>query len=154
MQVSTSRFGVLEVEPEQLINFPQGMVGFPRLRDYFFMPVPENTYFLWMQAKDDPEIAFLVVDPFLFFSDYKVELSDDACNFLEIKEPHEATILVVATIPPQGVYKMTVNLLAPVVVNQEKHLAAQVILDSSGYRTAHPLFQKMPPAPLRQVAAR
>ncbi|HAA89120.1 MAG: Flagellar assembly factor FliW [Thermoanaerobacterales bacterium 50_218] len=146
MEVNTTRFGVVEVEPEQLISFPQGMVGFPELKEYFFVPLQGTEYFVWMQAKDDPDVAFLMTDPFLFFPDYRVELSDSVCEFLQLREPRQATVLAVVTIPPEGVCGMTANLLAPVVINHEKRLGQQVILESSGYRTRHPLFGNLPPA--------
>lgn len=151
MQVETARFGVLEVDRERLLTFPQGMVGFPHLQRYFFVPVPENNLFVWLQALDDPEIAFLMVDPFIFFPDYDVHLSEADCEFLQLGHPDEATLLTVVTIPPEGVRGMTANLLAPVVINVRKALGRQVILDGSGYRTKHLLFRNVP-EPARRCA--
>lgn len=149
MRVKTARFGVLEVDHERLLSFPQGMVGFPHLQRYFFVPVPENNVFAWLQAFDDPDIAFLMVDPFVFFPDYDVHLSVADRNYLQINHPGEVTLLTVVTIPPRdGVRGMTTNLLAPVVINNVKALGRQVILDGSGYCTKHLLFrhvlEKMP----------
>ncbi len=143
MEVHTSRFGVLEVDPERLVKFPRGMVGFPELKEYFFVPVPENSVFAWMQAKDDPDVAFLMVDPFVFFPDYAVELGPDVCSFLQLESPAEATVLTVVTIPPEGVRAMTTNLLAPVVINHVRGVGQQVILEGSGYRTKHLLFRAL-----------
>ncbi|NPV28891.1 MAG: flagellar assembly protein FliW [Firmicutes bacterium] len=144
MQVKTSRFGVLEVAPERMIRFPRGMVGFPDLKEYFFVPVPESTVFAWMQARDEPDVAFLMVDPFVFFPDYQVELSEGVCNFLQLENPGDATLLTVVTIPPQGVKGMTTNLLAPVVINHAKGLGQQVVLETREYHTKHPLFRLDP----------
>ncbi|MDH7576917.1 MAG: flagellar assembly protein FliW [Bacillota bacterium] len=151
MQVKTSRFGSLEVAPERLIRFPRGMVGFPGLKEYFFVPVPENTVFAWMQAKDDPDVAFLMVDPFVFYPDYQVELSEGVCHFLQLRNPGEATLLTVVTIPAQGVKGMTTNLLAPVVINHVKGLGQQVVLETGEYHTKHPLFRFLPPTAARRA---
>jgi len=141
MQVNTTRFGPIEVAEESLLYFPEGMVGFPHLKKYFFVPVPNNDVFAWMQSQNDPDIAFLMVDPFIFFPDYDVELSDSVCASLQIKDRKEVTLLTVVTIPPQeGVRGMTTNLLAPVVINHVKGIGKQVILDGSGYKTKHLLF--------------
>lgn len=144
MLVNTTRFGTLDVDPERMLIFPRGMIGFPHLKEYFFVPVPENDVFAWMQSKEDPDVAFLMVEPFLFFPDYEVNLSEDVCSFLEIKEPREAMVLTVVTIPPEGVKAMTTNLVAPVVINHTKGLGDQVVLESGGYHTKHLLFRHTP----------
>lgn len=151
MQVNTTRFGVLEVTPERIVKFPRGMVGFPDLKEYFFVPVSGNDVFAWMQAKDSPDVAFLMVDPFVFFPDYRVELGEAVCDFLQLKNPGESTLLTVVTVPPQGVWGMTTNLLAPVLINHVKGLGQQVVLESSGYHTKHLLFRHVPPSAARHV---
>lgn len=145
MEVYTERFGTLEVAPEKILRFPWGMVGFPELNEFFFVPVPNNDVFAWMQSVDSPDVAFLMVDPFVFFPDYEVDLPEAICEFLEIKDPSDATLLTVVTIPSRNVREMTTNLLAPVVINPVKGLGRQVILESSGYRTKHLLFHRVPP---------
>jgi flagellar assembly factor FliW len=141
MQVNTTRFGTLEVAEENLLYFPQGMVGFPHLKKYFFVPVPENDVFAWMQSQSDPDTAFLMVDPFIFFPDYDVKLNESVCASLKIREQQGVTLLTVVTIPPKdGVRGMTTNLLAPVVINHAKGIGGQVILDGSEYKTKHLLF--------------
>ncbi|HAF16781.1 MAG: flagellar assembly protein FliW [Syntrophomonadaceae bacterium] len=141
MQVNTTRFGTLEVAEENLLYFPEGMVGFSHLKKYFFVPVTNNDVFAWMQSQSDPDTAFLMVDPFIFFPDYDVQLNESVCASLQIKDREEVTLLTVVTIPPQeGVRGMTTNLLAPVVINHVKGIGRQVILDGSGYKTKHLLF--------------
>ncbi|HHW39813.1 MAG TPA: flagellar assembly protein FliW [Syntrophomonadaceae bacterium] len=151
MEVYTARFGTLEVAPEKVLRFPRGMVGFPELKEFFFVPLPDNDVFVWMQAVNNPDVAFLMVDPFVFFPDYEVDLSEAVCEFLGIKDPSDATLLTVVTIPSRNVQEMTTNLLAPVVINHVKGVGQQVILESSGYRTKHLLFHRVPPHEARRA---
>lgn len=144
MQVVTARFGTLEVEPEKVLKFPRGMVGFPELKEFFFVPLPENDVFVWMQAVSNPDVAFLMVNPFVFFPDYEVDLPEAVRKFLEINDPSDVTLLTVVTIPSRNVREMTTNLLAPVVINHVKRIGSQVILESSSYRTKHLLFHRVP----------
>lgn len=145
MQVKTARFGVIDVDTERLLNFPQGMVGFPALKRYFFVQVPDSNIFVWLQSFDDPDIAFLMVDPFVFFPDYDVRLDETTCESLQLSSADEAALLTVVTIPArEGVRGMTTNLLAPVVINHVQSLGQQVILDGSSYRTKHLLFRHLP----------
>jgi len=141
LQVNTTRFGMIEIEEEKLLTFPVGMVGFPHLKKYFFVPVPGNDVFAWMQAQGDPDVAFLMVDPFIFFPDYNVKLDQQIRDSLQISDRKQVTLLTTVTIPArEGVQGMTTNLLAPVVINHERAVGQQVILDGSGYKTKHLLF--------------
>lgn len=145
MQVATTRFGVLEVGPEQLLSFPSGLIGLPELRQFFFVPVSGNRCFIWMQSTARPEIAFLMADPFPFFPGYRPDLDDQICREMGILKPEDALLLTVVTVPREGVRGMTANLLAPVVINHRERTGRQVILDRSGYRTRHRLFPDQGP---------
>lgn len=140
MLVETLRFGRLEVAEEALIKFPPGLPGFEYLKRFFFVPLPDNPAFVWLQAEADPAVAFLMADPFLFFPGYSVELGDQEKAFLEVSGPEDLLVYAVVTVPPEGVRQMTANLLAPVVINRRARLGLQVILDGSGYCTKHRLF--------------
>lgn len=144
MLVETLRFGALEVAEEDLIRFPLGLPGFEHLKQFFFVPLPDNPAFVWLQAKADPAVAFLLADPFLFFPGYSVELGEAEKALLEAGGPEEIVVYAVVTIPPGGVREMTANLLAPVVINRRARLGLQMILDGSGYSTKHRLFPNRP----------
>lgn len=146
MLVETFRFGALEVAEEELIQFPLGLPGFEHLKQFFFVPLPDNPAFVWLQAKADPAVAFLLVDPFLFFPGYSIELGEAEKTFLEAGGPEDILVYAVVTIPPSGVREMTANLLAPVVINRRARLGLQMILDGSGYTTKHRLFSDSPGA--------
>ncbi|MDN5346732.1 MAG: flagellar assembly factor FliW [Clostridia bacterium] len=140
MQVNTSRFGVLEVNPEELLTFPHGIPAFEHLRSFFFCPVPENPAFTWLQAVDDPDVAFLLVDPFLFFPGYEIELSEAVKKELKIKEPQDVLVLATVTIPDGNLSRMTANLAGPLVINRAARLGLQLILEDKKYTTKHRLI--------------
>jgi flagellar assembly factor FliW len=149
MRCPTTRFGELEVVPDAVIIFPQGVPGFMHLREFFFVPVPENPAFFWLQALAAAEVAFLVTDPFLFFPDYVVDLPAAAKELLGAEQPEDVSVHVILRVPAGGsAADITANLLAPVVVNRRLRRAAQVVLDGSGYPLRAPLF-----APSRKAAA-
>jgi flagellar assembly factor FliW len=143
VRVVTERFGELEVAESDLLRFSQGVPGFEHLKEFFLLPVPGNPLFVWLQAVQDPAVAFLLVDPFPFFPDYAVELGESETRFLEASGPEELAVYAVTTIPPEGVREMTANLLAPVVLNLRARLGLQTILDGSGYSTRHRLFRQV-----------
>ncbi|MDN5326566.1 MAG: flagellar assembly factor FliW [Moorella sp. (in: firmicutes)] len=141
MQVMTSRFGTLEINPSDLFHFPQGIPAFEHLKEFFFYPIPENPAFTWLQAVNDPEVAFLLVDPFLFFPSYAVELPASLQEELAIKEPADALVYAVVTIPDGDIRRATANLVAPMVINRTARLGRQFVMEGTRYTTRHPLFR-------------
>lgn len=144
MQIQTTRFGLLEVDEQEVIKFPSGMLGFEDLTEYVLVPVPNNPAFTWLQAVREPAVAFLMVDPFLFFQGYEVELKSRHEETLQVDGPDQVAVYAVVTIPPTGVKDMTANLVGPVAVNLAKKRGLQLILDGTDYTTRHRLFPEQP----------
>ena len=62
MRIRTARFGVLELNNDRVIHFPWGMPGFEGLKRYVLLEYdPEPLR--WLQAVDDPNVAFIVCPP-------------------------------------------------------------------------------------------
>ncbi len=138
MKIDTTRFGTIEIDNEKVINFVRGILGFPYDKRYALLPHRENSPFFWLQSLDSPELAFIVINPSLIVSDYSFEVSDDIEKSLELESPEQAESLVIVTIRRNEIDKdkkieMTANLLGPIVINVEKRLACQVVLDPNKY---------------------
>src|SRR4051812_31457471 len=76
MQIQTTRFGVVTVDPDHLITFPRGIVGLPDCVRFTLLQRGEKGPYYWLQSTDRPEVAFLVVDPGEFFKDYNVSIRE------------------------------------------------------------------------------
>jgi flagellar assembly factor FliW len=85
-----------------------------------------------LRCVEKPELSFLVGVPRAFFPDYSIELDDQSCDDLQLKEPSDALVLVImsAGSDPSAT---TANLLAPVVINGRTRQAAQVILTGTNW---------------------
>ena len=147
MEISTSRFGNIIVDREKIISFPDGIPGFEDLKQYVFLAeenlklAEDNLFFNWLQAVSDPAVAFLVINPYAFFSDYSFDLSEGDVSALKLRGPEDVGVFTIVTILENDVAKITANLLAPVVINTRLKQARQVILTGSGYSTKHRLFK-------------
>ncbi len=64
--IDSPRFGALQVEPEDVIDFPHGMIGLPGHR-YTLLDRNPGSGFLWLHSVDEPALALPVVDPRQFF---------------------------------------------------------------------------------------
>lgn len=149
MEINTTRFGNIIVEQEKIISFPEGIPGFEDLKRYIFLP-EENLklsddnleVFHWLQSVGDPVVAFLVVNPYLFFAEYVFDIPDEDVVALELNSPEEIAVFNIVTIPGDKASEITVNLLAPIVINNKLKQAKQIILNESAYSTKHPFFAK------------
>ena len=56
------RFGTVEIQPEDVIEFPFGLIGLGGVR-YALIDRNPGTGFLWLHAVDDPALALPVVSP-------------------------------------------------------------------------------------------
>jgi flagellar assembly factor FliW len=133
IKIKTSRFGELSVAPEQIVNMPLGMVGFPSLTRYILFPHKAESPFFWLQSLERPDLAFVLINPLIVESNYQISLSGSDRKLLGIKDPNQIQVWVVVTIPHGAPDNMTANLKAPVVLNLENRLMAQVILESDDY---------------------
>ncbi len=137
MRTINTRFGEVEYDPENLLHFPAGMIGFPTLHDFIVMPNKKQGPLFWIQSIDDAAIAFVLTDPSNFFLDYQVSPDESVKNSLNISNTDDCYVLVVVTVPKDQ--KITLNLAAPVFFSPKTNRAIQVILENSGYKPKTPL---------------
>jgi len=144
--VETTRFGKIKIDESKIIFFTSPILGFPNAKRYVLIPHRENSPFFWLQAIDIPELAFVVIDPSVFFPDYKPKIPPEACKELHLETNDEVCYLAIVTIPKEDPGNLTANLLGPIVINVERRLAKQVVLDPKIYPLKEPLkpyFQKV-----------
>ncbi|WP_447972104.1 flagellar assembly protein FliW [Nitrospira sp. Kam-Ns4a] len=139
MKVTTGRFGEIEVTDEAIIRFPSGIIGFPRSVRYVMLDHDREAPFKWLQSLDEPELAFVVMDPARFKPDYRVEVPLEALAELHPDEGDDLILLVILTIPSADPGRVTANLRGPVVVNPRTRLAKQLVLPED-VPTRHPVF--------------
>lgn len=133
----SARFGELSVTPDSIIEFPVGVIGFPRARR--FVMLDYKPPFSWLHSIEDPNLAFVVVDGFEFAANYgyKPPIGDRDCD---LQEGDEYAILVVVTVRPDP-RETTANLKAPLYVNIRNRKGVQVIFDNPNLSTRQPLWE-------------
>lgn len=104
--------------------------------DFALAPVDGADGLFAMRAVDDAELRLYLVDPRSVLNDYAPTLTDEQAQGLALESADDALILVVAHPGADGV---SVNLLAPVIVNRTTGVASQVILEDQDYPLRAPL---------------
>ena len=118
MEITTTRFGNLEVDPSDIITFERGILGFEHLRDYILLNFDGKSPFSYLQSAEDPDLAFVVLDPTAVWPDYRVKLAQEEVADLGIESDAEAAVLAIVTVPSE-VRLMTANLQGPLVINPQ-----------------------------------
>jgi flagellar assembly factor FliW len=147
MRIHTLNFGDLEITADTVITFNDGLPGFPQLRRFVVLEKDEIKPFLYLQAlpdDDTPPIALYLINPFLVDSNYEFRLMDSDMEALKSMNSTELIIYSVATIPADP-REATVNLMAPIVINEKARCGRQVILHDSKYSVRHPLLRGAEP---------
>src|ERR1035437_305715 len=127
MTIQTSRFGVISVTVDDVINFPEGLLGFNELHQFVLLDDPSDEIFAWLQSCQDPGIAFPLLEPELFATNYKVQLTKHDLEILGLKSSVGIRTFAIITIPSDPTL-MTANLKAPVVINVSSRVARQCVL--------------------------
>ncbi len=141
MEVTTVRFGKVTINDDTVIDIKGTIIGFEDLSKFVLLQ-SDNSMLAWLQSTEDPAIAFVVTNPFIVYSDYDFELNDEETRRLEIIDPQDITVLCIVSVPEQ-IHSMTLNLLAPIVINNKNNMAGQVILNSSQYQTKHLFYDEL-----------
>jgi len=132
MKIDIERLGLKNVgiDPDTLFTFPKGLAGFEACRSFkLFHEEGKQTVF-WLQSVDDPDVMFPVVAPDQLDLEYQIELTDEDCALIELKDPAEAAVVVIIYRDPSQDGKIAANTHSPVVLNLNSRKGMQKILQS------------------------
>ena len=141
MTVVTKAYGKIEVDERQKIRFPGGLLGFEALKEYALLD-GEKQPFYWLQSLESAAAAFVLIDPFLFRPDYEMDISDEELAAIGVESPESALFFTIVTIPADG-GPMTANLQGPVVINRDRRMGMQVVLNDPRWNTKHDIQKEL-----------
>ncbi len=146
MQVNTSRFGLVEILPEDILLFSRGLIGFESHRHWVLLADGGNSGVAWLQSLTDPCVALPMVSPRRYVPEYRVLIARNQLTPLELAVLDEAFVLVPVGQNESG---LTLNLRGPVVINLNRRIGRQLITSDE-----QPLQLALPKIslPLRKVA--
>jgi flagellar assembly factor FliW len=138
MTFESSRFGTLEIATDEVIEFPAGLIGLGGAR-YALLSTDEQSPFAWLQSVDDPDLALPITNPWLFFTQFAVEIDDADAERIGISDPSKVDVWVTVR-AAQELEGFTANLRAPILVfNGRGH---QVINAAKDAEVRAPLFRE------------
>jgi flagellar assembly factor FliW len=141
LKVESKAFGLIDVDERQKIKIPKGLFGFEAFKEYVVLDA-ERQPFYWLQSTEAREIAFILINPFLFRSDYELDVNDAELAEIGITKPDNALIFCVVTVPGDG-KPLTANLQGPLVINRETKIGCQAILADQRWKTKHDIIAEL-----------
>lgn len=126
------------------LRFPLGIIGFPEFKEAAVSAVKEEEPFCRMrEAQPVYKVEFILVNPFLFFDDYQLDINPGDLEDLSLNEKDAFSVMNIVAIQQDAFFKrISINLLAPILINKKTLGAKQVILlNSDSYSTKHLLFE-------------
>lgn len=144
MQLATTRFGEITFEEKDIIEMPEGVLGFEELKRFVIVDPGDETFIQWLQSIERDEIAFPILEPKVFRPDYLVKLSASEMRALELETVNTNTALVYSILTiPKDPKEMTANLKAPLVINPRKRIGRQVILQENEYSVRCSMYKEL-----------
>ena len=139
MVVNTKYFGEMEVTEDDKIKFLEPLPGFEGLSDYIIIRFYDDSdSILCLQSTEDPELAFIIMNPFYVVENYAPSLSAEDTAALKVKDDTPLSFYAIAVVHDDW-NDSTVNLKCPIAFNTENGLAKQLIMDDTSYSMRHPI---------------
>lgn len=123
--IKSSQFGELEVSPENVFTFEEGLLGFEEYKKYVLISDEITEPFKWLIALEEPEIGFPIVNPWHIDIEYNPGK----------KYNYEVVVPMVIVTIGGGVSEMTANMKAPLLLNIEDMSGEQIIIANDKYST-------------------
>jgi flagellar assembly factor FliW len=132
-----TQFGQFDVDPRDIVGFPDGLPGFERCRRFVVIASQDTAPMQLLQAVEGQAASFLAIDPRVVLPSYRCGLTP--ADLLRLGAGAETPLVWLALVAVDGAGQATVNLRAPIVINPERMVGFQVVPSNSVYPLRYPL---------------
>ncbi|MDR2792794.1 MAG: flagellar assembly protein FliW [Treponema sp.] len=150
MRINTKFLGEIDINDQQKVFFPKGIIGFERCTGFALFEAGQSPFY-YFQSLDDKDVCFILIDPFLFRPDYEADIAQEEMDLIGIEKPEHAAVLAIITIPAKG-GPITANLQGPLVINSETKRGCQVVLTDPRWKTKHEIAAGLQTGSLQEGA--
>lgn len=139
-ELAGTRFGTIPYEDQDVLTFPDGLVGFGDWRTFLIINHKDDSPFRWLQSIDHPTFAMLIVDPQFYDATYKPHIPLGELDRVQLSKEEPKLLYVTVSIPAGNPRDMTLNMAGPIVINPANLKSVQVILPAESYNTRQRAF--------------
>lgn len=139
MKIATKFLGEIEIVEQDILTFEQGLLGLEDYKKFVLLPIDADLPLVLLQSVDQKEIGFVIAYPFAFKKDYSFNISEEDREQLRIEKEEEVLTYTIVTMK-ETFQDSTINLLAPIIINIDKKLGKQIVLqDNKSYPLRYPM---------------
>ncbi|MCL2294749.1 MAG: flagellar assembly protein FliW [Spirochaetes bacterium] len=143
MKLETKPFGIINIDEKQKVSFDKGIFGFENIKEYALLNASQWPFY-WLQAIEAPDVAFVLIEPVIFRSDYMPDVDAGDLAELELKAEDKDKMLIFAIVTvPADPKKMTANLQGPVIINKELRIGRQFISFNKKWQIKHYIIDEL-----------
>ena len=141
MLVKTKYFGEVDLPEEKIVTLERGLVGFDDYKKYTILydSEKEESNIAWFQSVDEPTLALPVINPTLIKEDYNPQVEEELLKDLGELTDENLVVFLVMTVP-EDLKQMSVNLMAPIIINADTRKGAQVIVENPEYEIRYKIY--------------
>ncbi len=133
---------VKPVKPENVFHFPEGIIGFGKIKEYVFLLNEKVAPFMFMQTLDNSGLSFVCVETFLLKPDYSIKLPQSYIETLQLEDPRDSLLISLVTVN-NDIKKFTANLMSPIVLNMKNSTGIQYVPEASVYPVRFNIWEGM-----------
>jgi flagellar assembly factor FliW len=134
MDLKTTRFGLITVNPADIITFPDSIPGFIE-KKFVLVDPDDSTTINWLQSLDDDRLAFPLIRAAQILPHY--------AQTLKLAENEEAFLMLTI---PTNITEMTANTRAPIILKlaqEGKEGRQEMIRDRDELSFNHPIYRTL-----------
>lgn len=134
MKIPSVTFGEVEVSPDEIYTFEDGIPGLRGITQWFIIDRSDLAPFKWLQACEPNYLSLMMLDPVYIDPKYSITVSRDYADSLGmVDRANEASKLITQAliVVPKDPTEMTANLLAPLVFNPKTQKAMQIVVEGN-----------------------
>jgi flagellar assembly factor FliW len=133
MPVCQTRFhGAIRFEPQQVLNVPGGLFGFPDEKEFLLLELPSLRPLAFVQSICTPDLCFITLPTQVVDPGYQLNLQAadiKALGYTEEQPPRMGSDLLCLALLTMHEHETTANLLAPLVIDIARHHGRQVLVN-------------------------
>lgn len=145
MKVQTKFFGVVEIEDDKILDFPNGIIGFENFNRFaiiYDIEDESDARISWLQSVEEPTLALPIIDPLAITTEYNPMIEDELLKPLGNPADEDLLFLLIMTVP-SDMTKVTANLKAPIIINTEERKGVQLIVENADYPVRFNVYESV-----------
>lgn len=148
MLIQTRCFGEMELEDDKILTFDRGIIGLENHKRFAILYDVENidgkegerSEVSWLQSLDESSLALPVVSPLFVKPDYNPRVEDELLRHIGELTEENLVILLTMTVP-ENIEDMTVNLMAPIIINADTKKGTQIVVENDDYPIKYNVYE-------------